>query len=142
MKALKIVGCTVGILLVVMLYVVLTPIHGRSLGVSITARGFQTNTAGQAVPLYAITNRSAQSVLVLPALERRPPPNHAIDMLGNTQQLLAAHAELLVAIPTTPPERAAVHCQRDTFFGDAKGVIKRKVDTYLFFRKEVEIVYP
>ena len=142
MRSLKIIGGAVGLLLVVMLYIVLTPTYGRSLGVSITARGFQTNTAGQVAQLYAISNRSTRSVLVLPAIERRPPPNHTIDMLGNTQQLLAAHSEILVAIPNRPPERAAVHCQRGRFFDDPMSVTKDKLDTYLFFRKEVEIVYP
>lgn len=142
MRALKILAGAVGILLVAMLYVVLTPTHGRSLRVSITARGFQTNSAGQVAPLYGISNHSERPVLVLPAIERRPPPNHAIDMLGNTQQLLAAHSEILVAIPNTSPERAAVHCQRGRFFGDTVGITKRKLETYLLFRKEVEIVYP
>jgi hypothetical protein len=142
MKALKIVGGVVGVLFVLMLYVVLTPTYGRCLGVSIAARGFQTNAAGQVAPLYSISNTSTRPVLVIPAIERRPLPHAVIDMMGNTQQVLAAHAEILVVISNTPPERATVHCQRERFFGDGMGLAKRKFTTYLLFRKETEMVYP
>jgi hypothetical protein len=141
MKTLKIFGSVVGLLIIVMLYVVLIPTHGRSLGVSITARGFQTNAAGQVAPLYSISNTSSRPVLVMPAIERRPFPNAIIDMMGNTQQVLAARSEILVVISNTPPERAGFHCQRERFIDGPMGEAKRLFGTYLLFRKESEIVY-
>jgi hypothetical protein len=141
MRILKIVVGAMGLLILVMLYIVLTPAYGRSLGVSISARGFQTNTAGQVVPTYAITNHSQRAVLIVPAVERRPAPALVIDMLGNMQRSLAAHSEVIVAISNAPPERAAVHCQREVYLNDRAGTAKRLLDTYVFCRRETEIVY-
>jgi hypothetical protein len=141
MKALKTSALILVIFLVVCFYAIFAPTAGRSLGVTMTARGFQTNTAGQVVPIYAISNRSSRGVLVVPAIERRPLPNAVVDMLGNTQQLLAAHSEILVALSNAPPERAAVHCQRERYFKDASGTARKLFRTYVLCQKEVEMVY-
>ena len=142
LRALKYTGLVLLLICAIAFYAIFAPTHGRSLGVSITPRGFYTNTTSQMIPLYAISNHSSRPVLVMPAIERRPAPLLVFDMLGNTQRLLSAHSEILVTLSNNPPERAAVHCQRDRFFGDKGGVAKRILHTYLFFRKENEIVYP
>jgi hypothetical protein len=142
MKALRFTGLILLLIFGVAFYAVFAPTRGRSLGVSISSRGFQTNAAGQVVPTYAITNHSKRAVLIVPAVERRPAPALVvIDMLGNMQRSLAAHSEVIVVISNAPPERAAVHCQREVYFTDRAGTAKRLFDTYLFCRKEVELVY-
>jgi hypothetical protein len=142
MKALKIFGLILLLLFAAAFYFAFAPTHGRSLGVSITPRGFQTNTARQVMPLYAISNNSPRTVLVIPGIERRPAPDMWIDMLSHTQQMLAAHSEILVALSNNSPERAVVMCQREPFFGDAAGIAKRMIHTYFYFRRETEIVFP
>jgi hypothetical protein len=120
-----------------------------SLGINLVLTPNQTNSVqlvssiafSAAVAINAITNHSERSVLVIPAIERRRPPLQIVDLLQNTQRLLAAHSEILVTLTNTPPERAAVHCQRDRFFSDPKGVATKAFDTYVFCRKANEMVY-
>src|SRR5690349_10833057 len=113
MTIIKAIAALLLVLVLTGVYVVWVPNYGRSLGVELTRRGFQTNAANQAIPLYAASNTTAHPVWVMPIIEIRPPPYGAYDTTVSTQmQHLVTHGEIVFPLQTAPTQRPALMCQR------------------------------
>ncbi len=119
-----------------------------SAGLSLTARGTQTNATGQTVPLYAISNGSPHALYVMPAIELSHGTKFwgllntgSFDLRGHTHQLLQPGNELIFQSAAIPPSRPVVHCQREIVSGHLLDRPKRWFTVCILKQSESKIVY-
>ena len=109
-------------------------------GVSFSQRGYQTNTIGTIVPIFAVTNGGLRKVDVLAGTEFGV---HAIDFSGSLQKTLQPGEEMLVPIlPSRAYPQSRPVLQRYKYYGmDVTGRAARWFDVYLMKRKVTGYVY-
>lgn len=117
-----------------------------SAGLSLTARGTQTNATGQIVSLYAISNGSPHALYVKPAIELSRSSNAffvsgAFDLTGPPHQLLQPREDLVFPFAAITPSRPVVHCQREIFSGHPLDRPKRWFNVCILKESESKIVY-
>ena len=134
-----IAGTAVILLLAVALWYILfvPPLHQIRYGVSFVQKGYQTNAAGLATPVFAVSNSGPREVFVTAGRQIAP---NAFDMLGSLPQRLAPGQATLVMVPLSAQStqaRAFLHCQA----ADPPSKVGRLVGRFLLKQRFVELVY-
>lgn len=101
--------------------------------------GTQTNNVdGQVVSVFAISNGGPDAVEFTVGIETSP----GFVKLGSAvAQQIFPGKELVITLYVAPPSRAVVICQREKFVPGWRGKAKDILNSYLFHKHNMEIVY-